>query len=42
MKHLPNQHENSKKIVNILRDQNLRDMDNEILKKNKKKSSYGF
>ena len=32
MKHLPNQHENSKKIVN------LRDMDNEILKKNKKEN----
>lgn len=35
-KHLPNQHENIKIIVDKLHDQNLRDMDNEILKKSKK------
>lgn len=38
MKHLPNQHENSRKIVDKLHEQNLRDMDNAILKKKKKES----
>lgn len=35
-KYLPNQHENSRIIVDALHNQNLRDMDNMIVKKNKK------